>query len=109
MIMEYMEAKPWDPDNALEGLKLERSVSDYDPNDPMQVAQAVATIFRETAVVAAAGICHTAVHETNARVRLDAAKYVIDEARKLEGSEGDPLMQFLLSLEREANAGSGSA
>jgi RIO-like serine/threonine protein kinase len=104
-----MESKPWDADDALEALKLERSVTDYDVNDPKQVSDAVATIFRETAVVAAAGICHTALHEANARVRFDAQKFVIEEARKLEGSEADPLKQFIMEVYGAANGGPGSS
>lgn len=71
----------WVPDEAIAGLVMERRVL----GDESQESQA-RRIFSETAAAAAASICHMAVHGTNERLRLDAAKYVVE---RVLGKAGD--------------------
>jgi hypothetical protein len=93
--MENM-GKPWDPDVALLALAEECSVMDINLDDPMQVGDAVSKIFRNNAQLAALGIVNTAMHDPDARNRMAAQKFVIEEARRMAtGTSGDPLVQLL--------------
>jgi hypothetical protein len=73
--------KAWDPENKLTALADEINLSDGNETE------AAKRIFKESAVLAAQAICHIAVYDDNSRVRLDAAKYVVE--RNL-GKLGDP-------------------
>jgi hypothetical protein len=92
----------WDVDEALESLLEDPTQADVNKHDPTQIVAAVNQIFRENAQAAALSIVHAALHEPNARVRLDASKYVIERATALEGTSGDPLANIIKELyERE--------
>lgn len=93
----------WVPDDALRALQMERDLS------PSETQGELANrIFRENAPAAAASIVHTALHGTNERIRLDAAKYTVE---RLLGRVGDgnpsaaanPLDAFINALENAAN------
>lgn len=69
----------WDTDEALENLKMERSV-----NADLNNAQLTARLLAEAAPTAAMSIIHLAMHSSNDNTRLNAAKYITD--RMIEGS-----------------------
>jgi 3-polyprenyl-4-hydroxybenzoate decarboxylase len=71
---------------------------DVDLRDADQVAEAVGNIFRENAQLAAMQIVHSALHDQNSKVRLDASKYVIDAATKATDGEHDPLATLVKEL-----------
>lgn len=73
--------RPWNPDDKLTSLAEEIHLSDGSETE------AAKRIFKESAVLAAHAICHIAVYDENSRIRLDAAKYVVE--RNL-GKLGDP-------------------
>ena len=85
----------WDADSALAALETERTVLDVNIDDPAQVRDGIAHIFREAALVAAMGVVHTAFHEPNPRVRFEAQKYVLDKASQEREGEGDPLAKLV--------------
>jgi len=92
----------WDPDKALADLETEVSLDDGD------FVAATERIFKENAIVAAKSIVHLAVACTNERLRLDAAKYVVDrnlgrigDTDPLQKQENDPFAKFLASAVRE--------
>jgi hypothetical protein len=97
--------REWDPDQALADLVDESALDDGDHH------AAAERIFREHATVAAKAICHMAVHCSNDRLRLDAAKYVVDrnlgrigDTDPLRAAGNDPFMQFLKAVTQEATA-----
>lgn len=68
--MGYQE---WDPEEALENLKLENAL------DGMENTHKTALrLFQENLPLAAMSICHMAVHSVNEGMRFNAAKYVVD-------------------------------
>jgi hypothetical protein len=87
----------WTPESAAESLAMERT---FHPSEtPEQMAE---RIFRENLIGAASAIVHTAIHATNDRTRLDAAKYVVERnlgkiGDTQEGVE-DPLMQLIKEM-----------
>src|SRR6185295_10221654 len=88
-------SKHWDPGAALDALKQERAVMDFNIHDPTQVAEAVAKTFRENAQLAALGIVHASLYESNPKIRLDASKYVIEHAVKVAEGDNDPLVALV--------------
>ncbi len=66
-----MMGHSWDPDEAIDTLKLERSMDESE-------AATAQRIFVENLPAAAQSIAHTAIYSTNERLRLDAAKYVVE-------------------------------
>ena len=102
--------REWDPDQALQDAVEENRTMDVNINDPFQVADAVGKIFRESAQAAAMSVVHMALHEENPRVRLDAAKYVTDQAKLVTSGSADPLAQLVSDIYKHADAfGKGQA
>jgi hypothetical protein len=64
--------KEWDPQALIEDLKFELA---FDANN---AASATARLLRETATPAAQSISHLAMYAGNEKVRLDAAKFIVD-------------------------------
>jgi hypothetical protein len=62
----------WDPDARLEDLAKELAVSDGDQE------QAALRVFQENLALAAQAITHIALYGGAERVRLEAAKYVVE-------------------------------
>jgi hypothetical protein len=100
----------WDPDKALESLKLEGDV--FDGKTQKQIAS---DIFKENSPLAAQAIVQIALHDPDSRRRLQAATYITDRVlgrvgeEKTESGEVDPLEAFLADtvneIEAFANAG----
>jgi hypothetical protein len=65
--------REWDPDDIAQKLVVPRSGAEEQTPE----SQATTT-FRESLPVAAASICHLALHSANERIRLDASKYVVE-------------------------------
>lgn len=74
----------WVPDDAVAALAMERTFHNETP------AVMARRLFQENAANAAAAICHIAVHGTNERIRLDAAKYVVE---RVLGRVGDDIFE----------------
>jgi len=63
----------WIPEEALEGITMERSVR------PSETEQTMAErVFLENLPVAALSIVNLAIHSPSEKIRLDAAKYVVE-------------------------------
>lgn len=100
-----INGKPWDPTTELSSLML---AQDADPILRTDQAQHARDIFKEAAPMAARAICHLATFSRNERVRLDAAKYVVE--RNLGRVADDPtitggddmLMKFMKGFTTEA-------
>jgi hypothetical protein len=101
----------WDPDHALAALAEQRTVMDVNVHDPMQIAEAVNAVFRENAQVAALSIVHSALHDPSPKVRLDAAKFVLEKATAGSAGDQDPLAKLIHDLythiDEEATPGGG--
>jgi hypothetical protein len=69
-------AEAWNPKAQLEGLMFEAQL------DAGDAAAATARILREHALLAAQSICHLAAYAQTERVRLEAARYVVDATLK---------------------------
>jgi hypothetical protein len=83
----------WSAEEALAGLEIDREVH----GDEEATARAE-RIFQESLEVSVAAICHIASYSENERLRLDAAKYVVErnlgrigEAAPLAPRSEDPL------------------
>lgn len=63
----------WDPDRAMESLKMERSVMASESEEDL-----AKRILRENAAHAAQSIVHVALHDANGRTRLAAAQYILE-------------------------------
>lgn len=63
----------WDSDEALESLKMERSIRTEETNE-----QLTRRILEENGPAAAMSIVHIALHSQNDNTRLNAAKYIVD-------------------------------
>jgi hypothetical protein len=63
----------WDPQRALDCLSSERAINPDETDEEM-----AKRLFRENLGMAVMSICHTAQHSANEKVRLDAAKYVVE-------------------------------
>jgi hypothetical protein len=75
----------WNSDEALNSLKMERSVNPTESNKAM-----TQRLFEEAAPGAAMALTHLALHATNENTRLNAAKYVTERILgKVGDSEGD--------------------
>jgi len=88
--------KEWDPDERLQELTAERLLNDGDDLAGSE------RIFAENAIPAALAITHMAVFSDNERIRLEAAKYVVDrnlgrigDTDPLKNVGNDPLYKFL--------------
>jgi hypothetical protein len=68
-----MGAKDWDPDAALESLRLESTVSTEET-----YAKTAQRLLEECTPAAVLAITHLAQHSTSERIRLEAAKCVLD-------------------------------
>ena len=70
-----MAQSTWDPDEALASLAAETQL--FLEEDTTDAAR---RIFREHTAVAAMSLVHLALHSSNERVRMDAAKTVLDRS-----------------------------
>jgi hypothetical protein len=68
-----MAGKDWDPDEAIESLQMESSVSTDESPD-----KTATRLLNENVPYAVLAIIHLAQHSTNERIRLEAARYVTD-------------------------------
>jgi hypothetical protein len=91
--------KEWNPDQAINDLTAER---DLDGGNDLVASE---RIFSENAIPAALSIAHMAIHSGNERIRLEAAKYVVDrnlgrigDADPLKAAGNDPILKFLKSV-----------
>jgi hypothetical protein len=110
-LSEYDPTDPkWDSDEALESLKMERSVRGDLTNTDL-----TKKLLEEAGPQAAMSIIHIALHGTNENTRLNAAKYVTDnliaEGGSGAGKQGwEALIGDTISeAEVHANTGSSSA
>lgn len=72
--MSYDPSDPqWDSDEALESLKMERSIKPEESNE-----QLTRRLLEEAGPLAAQSIIHLALHANNENTRLNASKYVTD-------------------------------
>jgi hypothetical protein len=89
--------KDWDPDEALASLKMERQVTS-------ESEEVIARrIFRENLVQATQAICHLATYGLNEKIRLDAAKYVVERGLGRLGEDAgneDPFETLLAECVR---------
>lgn len=92
--------KNWDPDEALDFLKMEREVmSDGTIEDTAR------RLFRENLVPATQAICHLAIYGLNEKLRLEAAKYVVERVMgRDEMVTGDPLEKLIGDIVRYEEA-----
>lgn len=92
----------WDPHRMLASLTDERDV-----RGEVDEVSTADRIFRENLPMAAQAIVHTAIHSTNDKLRLDAARYVVE--RSLGGiahvipktSSNDPFTELLADVVSE--------
>jgi hypothetical protein len=89
----------WDPELALEALGTAKAVYGEDE------ARVAEELFRQGLPMAAMTIIHASKHSNNERLRVDAAKYVVErnlgaikDANPLQGRREDPLMALVQSL-----------
>lgn len=72
---EYDPTDPkWDSDEALENLKMERSL-----NSDLSNADLAKKLLDEASPFAAQTVIHLALHAANENTRLNAAKYITDK------------------------------
>lgn len=69
------EHEAWLPSKAVEELTVRRALADVE--DPVKLAN---QLLRDALPLAVMGMTHMAVHETNAHIRFNAQKYVIDRS-----------------------------
>ena len=89
-------ARDWDPDEALESLKMERQLAPDESEE--QIAK---KLFRENLVTATQAICHLAVYGMNEKLRFDAAKYVVERNLGPAGYDGgvkDPIEDLIADI-----------
>lgn len=72
----------WNVEDALRSLEIERTV-----HGDLTSEQIAKNIFDENLVPAALAIVHLAQHSPNEKMRMDAAKYVLE---RIMGRIGDP-------------------
>jgi len=89
---------------AREALEMERTALDRDLTDPAVIVQ----LFREHSYEAALAITQIAMHGANDRIRLDAAKYVVERAIGRMGETSpdgkDPIDDLVNRIMREGAA-----
>ena len=68
-----MDYKEWDPESALNNLKLEKALEGLDNN--LTLAK---RLFEENLPLSVMSICHMAVYSPNEGIRFNAARYVVD-------------------------------
>lgn len=94
--------KTWDPDRAVAEMltpELAHLKAETNLDDAQQTAEMVTRIFREHAVEASLSIIQLANHAGNERIRLDAAKYVVEKATDVQsGDGGDPLFNLVKGM-----------
>ena len=93
----------WDADSKLSDLSMEIAL---DNGDQVKTAS---RIFLENTAVAAQSIVHTALYSHNERLRLDAAKYVVERSMGKIGdtdplSTKDPWEDLLTSITKESGS-----
>lgn len=74
--------RSWIPDAAIEGLKMERSLNPGETD-----IELTRKLFRESAPAAATAIVHVALYGQNEKIRVDAAKYVVERVLGRPGEE----------------------
>ena len=87
-------SREWDPDRALEDLTQEIKI---DGDDNARIAK---RLMHENLPIAAMAICHVAQYADNDRLRLDAAKYIVERnlgrtADVIPPDSEDPLEKLL--------------
>jgi hypothetical protein len=97
----------WDSENAIESLKMERSVRPDETNEEM-----TRRILEEAGPLAAQSIVHLALHSQNDNTRLNAAKYVTGTLLEGQTEDGKASWEKLLGdaidqAEIHANQGQG--
>ena len=97
------------PDDLADRMREEQTVmGDTLTVTDVEAQNAARKLFYETAAQAAATITQIAQHGTTERVRLDAAKYVVERVLGRLGEDTgsiDPLTAFMTGVEVYANAG----
>jgi hypothetical protein len=63
----------WDPEEAMQALQMEQAVNAHEDE-----VELTTRIFKENLPIAAQSVVHMAVHSTSERIRLDAARYVVE-------------------------------
>ena len=100
-----VELEGWNPQAALNALTCERTVGVEETEEDIS-----RRLFRENLPMATLAITHLAQHAPNERVRLDAAKYVVERnlGRIQDAnpfSTEDPFERLLAEVVRESNLG----
>jgi hypothetical protein len=98
----------WDPDQAIENLKMERSVRPSESEE-----EVTKRIFKENAPIVAQSLVQVAMHSPSESMRVQAGKYVIDRVLGKIGDDNkgddDPIRTFIESMmtEVETHANQG--
>lgn len=82
----------WDSAEAIESLKMERSVHPEETNETL-----TKRILEQAAPMAAQSIVHLALHSTNDNTRLNAAKYVTDRLLDAETESGKAVWERMMA------------
>jgi len=77
-------SKDWDSDEALSNLTMERAVHPTESEEDL-----ARRVFLESLPIAALTIAHAAQHSGNERIRLDAAKYIVERNLGKIGDDPD--------------------
>jgi len=96
-----VDDRSWIPDQAIEGLKMERQLGDKKSD-----IEFTRELFRQNAPAAASAIVHLAIHSQNERIRLQSAQYVVERVLGRPGEENphgrtplEALMEGIISVE----------
>lgn len=99
--------KQWVPDDALEGMIMERTFHP-DESNPKTVKR----LMDENAPVVAMSIIHLALHSNSERTRLDAGRYIMDRilgrvGEELLPTEDSPIDKFVSEVMSDIEAVTG--
>ena len=88
----------WDVEDALRSMEVERQI--HQDQTPSEIAT---RIFDENMVPSALAIVHLAQHSPNEKIRMDAAKYVLERilgriGDESKSSETNPLERLLAEI-----------
>lgn len=101
------KGKAWVPDEALEGMIMER---EYHPEESNP--KTTKRLMDENAPVVAMSLIHLALHSGSERTRLDAGKYIMDRVlgrvgEELIPTEDSPIEKFVSEVMSDIEAVTG--
>lgn len=96
----FHDTKLWKQAEAQQVIELEQSVNPHETEEEL-----AKRLLKEALPRAAMSIAHLSAHSNNERIRLDAAKYIVERNMGKLGeygnTEGDPWSEFLGDVVRE--------